>query len=297
VLLYADAVAAKAELAQAMDRLEVQQVMEELTRRQREIAAVPEADLLSLRIERVDAEDSEAAAREAALRAAERLALEMGRPLSAGAGLQQRLPLEVPNAAGLPDTGAPGRLDVKMAEDALAQQRSAESRSRSGPWLGGLEVGLLQERTDAGQVANTVELSWRLPFGGDERRQIDLHERLIRQAELKLRGARQIAERELAESARAQAAAGQRLQLATQALKDAEAWMEEQVYRYSGMLIGPHDLLRAATRLRAVRSRHIAARRGAFAAEVDAHFAQAIPSRIAVSGPSAPTLAPAGGAH
>ena len=50
-LAYAEAVAAKAEFAQALDRLEVVQVLEELMARQRKIQAIPEANLLSIRME------------------------------------------------------------------------------------------------------------------------------------------------------------------------------------------------------------------------------------------------------
>ncbi|HEX7951755.1 MAG TPA: TolC family protein, partial [Burkholderiales bacterium] len=297
LIAYSDAVASKVELAQAMDRLEALKILEELTRRQREIAAVPESELLNLRIERFDADDAVATARETALRATERLAVELSIPIGEAANLQRRLPLKLPSMSNLPETPSGGRLDVKMAEDALQQQRSSASRARMGTWLSGLEVGLLQERTGAGQQANTVELSWRLPFGGEESRQADLNDRLVRQAEFQLRGTLQNVDRELAESSRAKVAATKSLELATQALKDAEAWMEEQVYRYSGMLIGPHDLLRAAGRLRTVRSRYVAAERGAFVADLDAHFSKTIPIQSAVAASVAPAATPAGATH
>lgn len=289
---YAAAVTAKAELAQALDRLEVLRVLEELTRRQRETGAVPEGELLSLRIERAEGEDAAAMAQEAALRAAESLALHLGRPLDETPELQRRLPLELPAPGDLLAPALAERLDVRMAEDALAQARSVRSRSSSAPWLSGLELGLLQERTDAGQTANTVELRWRLPFGGDTGRQMELDTARVRQLEFQARAARLVAEREQAEAARAKALAAARLKRAEQAVIDAEAWMEEQVYRYSGMLIGPHDLLRAAARLRAVRGRYIAARQAAFLAEVDAHFAQAIPLRPVDVPAAAPAAAP-----
>jgi hypothetical protein len=125
-------VTAKAELARAMDRLEVRSILEALTRRQRQISAVPEFELLSIQIERTDAQEAEANAREAALRAAERLALEMKRPLPESAELQRRLPLELPVADRLPELGEDGRLDVRPAEDSLARQKTSVARARSG---------------------------------------------------------------------------------------------------------------------------------------------------------------------
>lgn len=290
---YAAAVTAKAELAQALDRLEVLQVLDELTRRQRETGAVPEGELLGLRIERAEGEDAAAAAQEAALRAAEGLALHLGRPLGEALEIQRRLPLELPTPGDPLAPALAERLDVRMAEDALAQARSVQSRSGSAPWLGGLELGLLQERTDKGQTANTVELRWRLPFGGDTGRQAELDTARVRQIEFQVRATRLAAEREQAEAARAKVLTAARLKQAEQAVTDAEAWMEEQVYRYSGMLLSPHGLLRAAARLRAVRSRYIAARQAAFLAEVDAHFAQAIPLRPVELPAAAPAAAPA----
>ena len=56
--------------------------------------------------------------------------------------------------------------------------------------------------------------------------------------------------------------------------------MEEQLYRYNGMLIGPHDLLRAAKQFRIVRSRFIQSQRDAFASKLQAHFIQAIPTNF-----------------
>jgi hypothetical protein len=91
--------------------------------------------------------------------------------------------------------------------------------------------------------------------------------------------------------------AAAQLQQAAAALDDAELWMEEQTYRYSGMLIGPHDVLRAAARLRSVRSGHIAAQQRAFLAAVDAHFVQAIPMRIAIAPSAAPSTAAADAGH
>ncbi len=279
LIAYADAVSAKAELARAMDRLEVQSVLEELTRRQREIGSVPEFELLSLQIDRTDAQEAEANTREAALRAAERLAWQMNKPLPYSAELQRRLPLELAPPERLPALGEEGRLDVRWAEEWLSQQQTAVSRARSGLWLGGLELGVLQERFDSGEVNHAVELAWRLPFGGDASRQVDLGERVIRERSLRLRNAQQTAEREIAEATRAKEISAQRVLQSAQALSSAEAWMEEQVYRYAGMLIGPHDILRAAARLRQVQSRHIAAQRSAFVATVDAHFVRTIPTQ------------------
>lgn len=295
--LYADAVAAKAELAQAIDRLEVQRVLEELTQRQRDIAAVPEATLLSLRIDRVTAESAAASAREAALQAAERLALELGLPLAEAPALQRRLPLELAAPEALPPLEIDGRLDVRMAEETVAQQESTLARARTAHWLGGLELGLLQERSSAGEVANTVELSWRLPIGGESRRQTELGERVVQRGRLQLDAVRRSAQREQAAASRAKAMATAQLQQAAAALDDAELWMEEQIYRYSGMLIGPHEVLRAAARLRTVRSGHIAAQHQAFLTAVDAHFVQAIPMRIAIAPASAPSTAAADGGH
>jgi len=293
LIAYADAVTAKAELARAMDRLEVQELLEELTRRQREIGAVPEFELLSLQIDRTDAQEAEAAAREAALRAAERLVLEMRLTLPESAALQRRLPLPLAPPKPIPDLGGGGRLDVKLAEEQLAQGQSTLSRSRSGLWLGGLEVGVLQERIVSREVNNIVELSWRLPFGGEAGRQVDLGERLVRERMLNLESVRQNAEREIAAAARAETLAAQRLRQAEEALNAAELWMEEQVYRYSGMLIGPHDILRAAARLRQVQSRHLAAMRQAFVAAVDAQFVRAIPTQaIAPASATLPATAP-----
>jgi outer membrane protein TolC len=295
--LYADAVAAKAELAQAMDRLEVQRVLEELTQRQRDIAAVPEATLLSLRIDRVAAEAGAASARETALQAAERLALELGLPLAEAPVLQRRLPLELAVPEPLPPLETDGRLDVRMAEETVAQQETTLSRAQTAHWLGGLEVGLLQEHSSAGDVANTLELSWRLPIGGASRRQTELGERVVQQGRLQLDAVRRSAQRERAAAVRAKSMAAAQLQQAAAALDDAELWMEEQTYRYSGMLIGPHDVLRAAARLRSVRSGHIAAQQRAFLAAVDAHFVQAIPMRIAIAPSAAPSTAAADAGH
>lgn len=287
LITYADAVSAKAELARAMDRLEVQSVLEELTQRQREIGAVPEFELLSMRIERSDAQEGEAIAREAALRAAERLALEMRKPLQDSQELQRRLPLELSLPERLPDLLDDGRLDLNLAREKLAQQETFVSRARSGVWLGGLEVGVLQERFDTGEVNSTVELSWRLPLGGDASRQVDLGERVLHEKSLLLTSLQQSAEREIREAIRAHGIAAERLLQSAQALSSAEAWMEEQVYRYSGMLIGPHDILRAAARFRQVQSRHIAAQRSAFVAAVDAHFVRTIPAQAIAPAQSA----------
>ena len=295
--LYADAVAAKAELAQAMDRLEVQLVLEELTRRQRDLAAVPEAELLSLRMDRTVAQSSVANAREAALQAAERLALEVGLPLTEALALQRRLPLEPATPEPLPALDADGRLDIRLAEEALAQQESTLSRAETAHWVGGLEVGLLQERSSLGDVANTVELSWRLPIGGESRRQTGLGRRAVQQMRLQLGVVRRSAEREQAAADRAKEMAAVQRQHASEANNDAELWMEEQVYRYSGMLIGPHDLLRAAARLRAVRSGYIEAQRRAFVAIVDAHFVRAIPMQISAVSSDAPATAAADAGH
>ena len=208
-----------------------------------------------------------------------------------------KLPLDLTVPDQLPKLEMGGRLDVRIAEEVLSQQDSTLSRARARHSFGGLEVGLIQERSDAGEVANTVELSWRLPFGGETGRQIDLGERRAEQLGLQIRAVRQTAEREQAEALRAKVLAGQRMQQAAEALDDAELWMEEQVYRYSGMLIGPHDLLRAVARLRGVRSRHIAAQQGVFAATVDAHFVRAIPIQISISTSSAPAAFVEDAAH
>ena len=65
-----------------------------------------------------------------------------------------------------------------------------------------------------------------------------------------------------------------------QSLEDADFLMEEQLYRYNGMLIGPHDLLRAAKQFRIVRSRFIQSQRDAFVSKLQAHFIQAIPTNF-----------------
>jgi outer membrane protein TolC len=293
LIAYADAVTAKAELARAMDRLEVQALLEELTRRQRAIGAVPEFELLDLQIERTDAQEAEANAREAALRAAERLALEMRLELSGAPELQRRLPLDLAPPQSLPGLGEEGRLDVRMAEDRLSQGQSTVSRARTGLWLGGLELGVLQERIDSGEMNDTVELSWRLPFGGGAAREVDLGERLVRERTAQLRSVQQTAEREIAEATRAQQISARRLEQSEEALNAAETWMEEQIYRYAGMLIGPHDILRAAARLRQVQSRQLSARRLAFVAAVDAHFVRVIPAQPPAPAPGAmPAAAP-----
>lgn len=279
---YADAVVAKAELAQTMDRLEAAGLLEEFTKRQRELESVPESALLSIRMERLDAEVSKDLAQEAFFQAVEKLGAVLDWAPSELETLQMRLPLELELSVPLPEVPAK-RLDLQWEEEVLAQQRSQQARNVSRHWLGGLELGLIQERSSGGDTANTVELSWRLPLGGESRKQVDLGELMLLESEARLVLQKQEVEREQRELQRRSQLAQRHLEILTQSLEDAEFWMEEQLYKYNGMLIGPHDLLRASTQLRYARSRFIQAQRDAFVARLQAHLNQSISTKLVLN--------------
>jgi hypothetical protein len=79
--------------------------------------------------------------------------------------------------------------------------------------------------------------------------------------------------------------------------EDAELWMEEQLYRYNGMLIGPHELLQAASRLRNARSRMIQAQQAQFVAQIQDQFSQAIAINLQPIATAAPMESAASGGH
>ena len=278
-LAYAEAVAAKAEFAQALDRLEVVQVLEELMARQRKIQAIPEANLLSIRMELQEARWTADQAREFHMLTATNLAIALGYELNEIESFRQRIPLEPDFEASLPEVPSE-RLDLQQSEEQLIQQRTLLSRATSQHWLGSLELGYKQENENNGHKAQKVELSWRLPIGGESSKRIRLEELSIIELEAQLAYQCQQINREKMETQRVADLAKKRYVGMKQSLEDADFLMEEQLYRYNGMLIGPHDLLRAAKQFRIVRSRFIQSQRDAFVSKLQAHFIQAIPTNF-----------------
>ena len=296
LLSYAEAVAAKAELTQTLDRLEISRILEEFLKRQRSIQAIPEGELLAIRMELVDAEAQAELANARLLRTVEELAYQLGLSVEETSSLVDRLPLEPEVIPELP-TVPKVRLDLQQSRDLIALRESEQERATVSQWMGGLELGLEQEQSDAGHQSRTVEISWRLPFGGEgsKRSQISQFQLEEAQAELELRHLQ--IKQEQREVERQKEIANNHLIRAKAGQEDAELWMEEQLYRYNGMLIGPHELLQAASRLRNARSRLIQAQQGQFVAQIQAHFSQAIAINLQPIATAAPMESAASGGH
>ena len=296
LLFYAEAVATKAELTQTLDRLEITRILEELLKRQRSIQAVPEGDLLAIRMELVDAEAQADQAQARLLRAVEKLAFQLGISVEETSSLVDRLPLEPEAISELP-TVPKVRLDLQQSRDLIALRESEQGRATVSQWLGGLELGLEQEQSDAGHESRTVEISWRLPFGGEgsKRSLVSQFQLEEAQAELELRQLQ--IKQEQREVERQKEIAQKHLVRAKAGQEDAELWMEEQLYRYNGMLIGPHELLQAASRLRNARSRMIQAQQAQFVAQIQDQFSQAIAINLQPIATAAPMESAASGGH
>ncbi|MBT7202594.1 MAG: TolC family protein, partial [Deltaproteobacteria bacterium] len=188
LLSYAEAVAAKAELTQTLDRVEISRILEEFLKRQRSIQAIPEGELLAIRMELVDAEAQADLANARLLRTVEELAYQLGLSVEETSSLVDSLPLEPEVIPELP-TVPKVRLDLQQSRDLIALRESEQGRATVSQWMGGLELGWVQEQSDAGHESQTVEISWRLPFGGEgsKRSQISQFQLEEAQAELELR--------------------------------------------------------------------------------------------------------------
>ena len=116
-------------------------------------------------MELVDAEAQEAS-NARLLRTVEELAYQLGLSVEETSSLVDRLPLEPEVIPELP-TVPKVRLDLQQSRDLIALRESEQGRATVSQWMGGLELGLEQEQSDAGHESRTVEISWRLPFGGE----------------------------------------------------------------------------------------------------------------------------------
>ncbi len=161
--------------------------MEEFLKRQRSIQAIPEGELLAIRMELVDAEAQADLANARLLRTVEELAYQLGLSIEETSSLVDRLPLEpevIPELPNVPKV----RLDLQQSRDLIALRESEQSRATVSQWLGGLELGWVQEQSDAGHEAQTVEISvCPLPGEGSKRSQISQLQLEEAQAELELR--------------------------------------------------------------------------------------------------------------
>ena len=135
-------------------------------RDRRKIQAIPEANLLSIRMELQEARWTADQAREFHMLTATNLAIALGYELNEIESFRQRIPLEPDFEASLPEVPSE-RLDLQQSEEQLIQQRTLLSRATSQHWLGSLELGYKQESENNGHKAQKVELSWRLPIGGE----------------------------------------------------------------------------------------------------------------------------------